>query len=171
MLVNLLAAFGHPFPVYRISIPTDGIFRRRNHKTVITNVAQVSNPLQGMQAAIPLDHENIADRRLPRNDASFASRPDARREPALIDVSPTIERGRRGYDEAKWHALVEYDEDIAKVANALAPYPRKYTDEFAAAYLALNDKTYLPVIIKKILATARADGASGSRHKDSKQVS
>jgi hypothetical protein len=61
------------------------------------------------------------------------------------------------YDKVKWRALVEYDPDISRVAAALAPYGQKYTDQLATAYLALNDKDYLPLIVQKILATARDD--------------
>jgi len=37
------------------------------------------------------------------------------------------------------------------------PYGQKYIDQLAAAYLALNDKEYLPMIVQKILATAKDD--------------
>ena len=66
------------------------------------------------------------------------------------------------YDRKKWEALVEYDEDIKRVSLALQPYGSKYIDQFAAAYLALNDKEYLPVIIKRILATAKQDAEARS---------
>ncbi len=36
-------------------------------------------------------------------------------------------------------------------------YGQKYVDEFAAAYLALNDKDYLPAILRKIVASASRD--------------
>lgn len=81
---------------------------------------------------------------------------------------PTIEHvrseppSRYSYDSAKWDALVEYDPDIAKIAAALKPYGAKYTDQFASAYLAINDKNYLAVIVQKIIATAKQDAAQRS---------
>ena len=62
-------------------------------------------------------------------------------------------------DKAKWKALVEYDPDISRVVNALSPYGQKYVDQLATGYLALNDKEYLPMIVQKILATAKDDAA------------
>ena len=62
-------------------------------------------------------------------------------------------------DKAKWKALVEYDPDISRIANALFPYGQKYVDQLATGYLALNDKEYLPMIVQKILATAKDDAA------------
>lgn len=67
-----------------------------------------------------------------------------------------------GYDKNKWNTLVKYDDDIARIVKTLSPFGQKYVDELATAYLALNDKAYLPMIIQKILATAKADGM-GSR--------
>jgi len=49
------------------------------------------------------------------------------------------------------------DADISRLAKALEPYGQKYLGEFAAAYLALNDKDYLPMILRKIIASARRD--------------
>jgi hypothetical protein len=43
--------------------------------------------------------------------------------------------------------------------NALFPYGQKYVDQLATGYLALNDKEYLPMIVQKILATAKDDAA------------
>lgn len=63
------------------------------------------------------------------------------------------------FDLQKWNALVEYDADIKRIVDALAPFGQKYVDEFAQAFMALNDKKYLPQIIEKILATAKADAA------------
>jgi len=137
-----------------------GMFGRR--KTVITNVVQVSNTPGGMQANIPLDHDLVrAPVARSIEPAMGRARP---REPRLIDVTPSSAPSvTPKYDVVKWRALVEYDEDIARIAEALARYPEKYTDEFAAAYMALNDKTYLPIIIKKVLASAKADADMGSQ--------
>jgi hypothetical protein len=65
--------------------------------------------------------------------------------------------GLYSYDKQKWRALLSSDADISRLAKVLEPYGQKYVDEFAAAYLALNDKDYLPVILRKIIASARRD--------------
>ncbi len=152
------------------ALTTVGIFGRR--KTVITNVVQVSNmPGQGMQATVPVDTEESRvpqTRRLEAPLNSSQSREQDRRlsSPPLIDVTPRETQNSnegQGYDRAKWNALVQYDEDISRVVKALAPFDKKYTDQFAAAYLALNDKTYLSIIVQKILVTAKEDLATRSR--------
>jgi hypothetical protein len=65
--------------------------------------------------------------------------------------------GLHPYDRQKWHALLSSDADILRLAKVLEPYGQKYVDEFAAAYLALNDKDYLPMILRKVIASARRD--------------
>jgi hypothetical protein len=140
-------------------------------KTIITNVVQVSNTAAG--PAVPASN-TISTAHVPIGDAFY--------EPRLINSSASFkESGRIGlrdmreasdyqspqsnaqnyvaYDLAKWNALVQYDDDIARIEAALKPYGQKYIDQFAAAYLALNDKQYLPIIIQKIIATAKQDSA------------
>lgn len=141
-----------------------GFIGRR--KTVITNVVQVSNtPGVGMQANIPLGFDDRQPMRTiePRFDA---------RQPRLLEATPVVDVTPReplrrsngfAYDQAKWNALVQYDPDIARIVKVLTPYGQKYVDELAAAYLTLNDKSYLPMIIQKILATAKQDASAGSR--------
>lgn len=58
------------------------------------------------------------------------------------------------FDRAKWNALLEYDNDIAIIADRLQPLGQKWLDEFASSYLALNDKQYLPEIEHKIVVAA-----------------
>jgi hypothetical protein len=65
------------------------------------------------------------------------------------------------YDVAKWNALLQYDADIKRIYDALVPFGRKYVDEFAQAFMALNDKNYLPQIVEQIVATAKSDAARG----------
>jgi hypothetical protein len=57
----------------------------------------------------------------------------------------------------KWRAVVDGDVDIAAAMAALAPFGKKYVDELARAYLVLDDKDYLPLILKKIAATVKKD--------------
>ena len=61
------------------------------------------------------------------------------------------------FDHAKWDALLKYDKEISAIAEKLRPLGQKWLDEFASSYLALNDKTYLPEIEKKIFAAAQAE--------------
>ncbi len=135
-------------------------------KTVITNVVQVSNtPGQGMQANIPLDYNEQRSTPMrtvePRVDLP-RSRDESRMiSPPVIDVTPREPQAQNaGYNRAKWKALVQYDPDISRVVKALEGYDQKYTDEFATAYLTLNDKAYLPMIVNKILETAKLDAAT-----------
>ena len=148
-------------------------------KTVITNVVQVSN-----SPGAPGNHFSTNDGHEPPR---YLEREPPIIQPAMKEVnSPraaldnlhrtlasehTIEHdrneqaGKYSYDRAKWNALVEYDPDLAKIAAVLKPYGSKYTDQFASAYLAINDKSYLAVIVQKIITTARQDAAArGQQH-------
>lgn len=64
---------------------------------------------------------------------------------------------RSSYDEVRWNWLVQSDPDLLRLVAVLTPYGRKYVDELATACLALNDKRYLPMILKEIVASARRD--------------
>ena len=66
-------------------------------------------------------------------------------------------KGPYSYDRREWRALLSSDADISRLAKVLDSYGQKYVDEFAAAYLALNDKDYLPAILRKIVASASRD--------------
>lgn len=61
------------------------------------------------------------------------------------------------YDAEKWGSLIRNDADLSRAVAALEPFGRKYVDELASAYLVLNDKEYLPIILRKIAATLRKD--------------
>lgn len=56
------------------------------------------------------------------------------------------------YDTAKWSALIKYDPEIAAAVAALQPFGQKWVNELAVAYLSLNEKSYLPAILKKLYA-------------------
>ncbi|WP_315742079.1 hypothetical protein [Bradyrhizobium sp. SZCCHNR1075] len=62
-----------------------------------------------------------------------------------------------GYDRAKWQALVKYDPEIQRVAQQIGQLGDKWIDVLAADYLSLNDKSYLPQIIRKILNDAKEE--------------
>jgi hypothetical protein len=129
-------------------------------KVVINNVVSVNTP----PAALPrdmqrdfVDTQPRPQRREPileqRERYALPSPAPEYREPELRTINP------EPYDRAKWRALVEYDPDISRVVSALSPYGQKYIDQLATGYLALNDKDYLPMIVQKILATAKEDAA------------
>jgi len=66
--------------------------------------------------------------------------------------------GPYSYNRQEWCELLRSDADILRLAKVLESYGQKYVDEFAAAYLAVNDKDYLPMILQRIVASARRDG-------------
>jgi hypothetical protein len=66
-------------------------------------------------------------------------------------------RPRDSSQEIAWEALCSDDPDLARVVAVLSPYGEKYVDELAKAYLVFNDKDYLPLILTKIVASARRD--------------
>jgi hypothetical protein len=150
------------------------VFGRR--KTVITNVVQVSNSpgMPGNHFSTHNDqaHGRYLDREPPtiRPPMRELNPPRAALEDLhrLLTEDSTIEHNRNeptnrySYDRAKWNALVEYDPDIARIARALKPYGEKYIDQFASAYLAINDKSYLAVIAQKIVANVKQDAAQRS---------
>lgn len=70
------------------------------------------------------------------------------------------------FDRAKWSALVQYDKDIALMAEKLRPLGQKWLDEFASSYLVLNDKRYLPDIEQKITAAAKFEAEESERLKE-----
>jgi hypothetical protein len=69
------------------------------------------------------------------------------------------------FDRKKWDALVQYDGDVALVAERLRPLGSRWTDEFASSYLALNDKQYLQTIAEKIAAAAKAENEESARQR------
>lgn len=71
--------------------------------------------------------------------------------------SPIGKSERPQFDRLKWNALVKYDDDIGRVAEQLKLLGDKWVDIFAADYLALGDKAYLPAIIRKILEQAKEE--------------
>jgi hypothetical protein len=88
-----------------------------------------------------------------RSRQRFGTQPVSEGLRSFIQLDPV------GYDLKKWQALLHYDADIKRVADALAPYGQRYLDQFAEAFMAINDKNDLPQIIQTILSTAKADAA------------
>jgi hypothetical protein len=76
----------------------------------------------------------------------------------FLSIAPQINSPTDiSFDRNKWEALIKYDEQIAAIAEKLKPLGQKWVDEFARAYLELNDKSYLPNIVWKIIADARKE--------------
>jgi len=103
-------------------------------------------------AALPYDQSEPQVEQAPIPEVTQALIPDEDAGAGRENVT-----GLYSYDRQKWRALVSSDADISRLAKALQPYGQKYVDEFAAAYLALNDKDYLPMILRQIIASARRD--------------
>ena len=76
---------------------------------------------------------------------------------AVHDVIRQTPRIQEKFDRAKWDALLRCDDDLKSVADKLAPFGRRWVDEFASDYLAINDKAYLPSIMQKLIARIKAE--------------
>lgn len=74
-----------------------------------------------------------------------------------------------GFDRNKWNALIQYDNDVALVAERIRPLGSRWMNEFASSYLALSDKQYLPSIEVKIAAAAKAESEENERQRKSEQ--
>jgi hypothetical protein len=66
------------------------------------------------------------------------------------------------YDLGKWHALVKSDADISRSVDALQPFGKKYVDQLAMAYLAFEEKSYLPTIVKLVANAIKKDSGRDS---------
>ncbi len=106
-------------------------------------------------AASPSDQSEPQAEQAPIPEATWTRLPPQTDEDAGAGRENVT--GLYSYDRHEWRALLSSDADISRLAEALQPYGQKYVDEFAAAYLALNDKDYLPMILRNIIASARRD--------------
>jgi hypothetical protein len=66
------------------------------------------------------------------------------------------------YDLEKWRGLVKSDADISRSVEALQPFGKKYVDQLAIAYLAFEEKSYLPAIVKLVANAVKKDSDRGS---------
>jgi hypothetical protein len=74
------------------------------------------------------------------------------------------------FDREKWQALERYDPELAMIASKLRVLGDKWVDEFARAYLALNDKKYLPNIVQKIIDDARLEAKELEQKLEQKKI-
>jgi len=151
-LVLCITIIGAPFGIFLIIVGVVLIVLGSRRKTVITNVVQVSN-------VVP----NHPDQRAPAAEISFPATKyrdvEPRLQPASVQPKGYIAPPPKDddFDRNKWDALLKYDPDIAQVATKLSTLGQHRVDEFAKAYLAINDKAYLAVIVKKIIDDARKE--------------
>jgi hypothetical protein len=66
------------------------------------------------------------------------------------------------YDLEKWRALAKSDADVSRAVDALQPFGKKYVDQLAMAYLAFEEKSYLPAIVKLVANAVKKDSGSAS---------
>jgi len=133
----LLAALGFVFMGFGLIFLQ---IAEQNNKSPATSDASRSGQSEPQRAPPP-----------PR--AKAASHAEEERE--VVDRESAI--GPSSYDKERWRFLLRNDADISRVVTVLAPYGQHYVDELAAAYLALNDKDHLPMILRQIIASVRRD--------------
>jgi hypothetical protein len=115
----------------------------RKRKMVINNSVTVVNNLpEGLiyqSNYKPQRREPVEDVRLPP-----------------IITSTAIAAPVDAYDKRKWQSLVRYDDDLCAAVDAVRGFGPIWEDELAVEYLSINDKTYLPKIIERIVSNATA---------------
>jgi hypothetical protein len=57
----------------------------------------------------------------------------------------------------EWEALIRSDQDLSRVVTNLTPFGQKYVEQLAKAYVAFDDKAFLPRILNMVIASARKD--------------
>jgi hypothetical protein len=119
-------------------------------KTYITNVVTVSNNTSDQGYA-----------RAPPREAPISYREVAPVEPSRPAplLAANIDTQSGGYDQQKWRALIRFDDEISAAAEKVRAMGGEWEDELARSYLQLNDKSYLDLIVKKILSEAQAKKA------------
>ncbi len=65
---------------------------------------------------------------------------------------------RARFNEHRWNTLVESDPEIAAAVERLRPLGKKYVDELAEKFLALNDKKQLDAIVREIIERCLGQG-------------
>jgi hypothetical protein len=103
-----------------------------------------------------------------RQAPSSFPEPGQPRPPRLPPVPRKQQPDRRqnepetiSYDLEKWCALVKSDADISRSVDAFQPFGKKYVDQLAMAYLAFEEKSYLPTIVKLVASAVKKDSDQG----------
>jgi hypothetical protein len=77
-----------------------------------------------------------------------------RQEPLFDD---TVVARSPNFDRARWDALLKHDPQIRLIADRFRVLGQEWADKFALSYLATNDRSYLPILVRKIVADARRE--------------
>jgi len=127
-------------------------------------------PLQIDKRAQPVELVETSSSKieLQRPPSSFPE-PRQPRPPQPALISPKDQPARRRnepdtipYDLEKWRALVKSDADFSRSVEALQPFGKKYVDQLAIAYLAFEEKSYLPTIVKLVADAIKKDSGPTS---------
>jgi hypothetical protein len=136
-------------------LPEAAARRREPPPLQIDKHAQPPEPVEAsaLRAVLQQAPSSLPAPRQPRPARILRKQqPDRRRnEP---DANP--------YDLEKWHALVKSDADISRSVDALQPFGKKYVDQLAMAYLAFEEKSCLPTIVKLVANAIKKDSGRDS---------
>lgn len=162
-LLVCLTIIGIPAGVFLIFVGLVLIALGSRQRTTITNVVQVSTTPGQQSFSMESDERGGRAVSPPRQSPMIDVTPRPHPSPTNSRITAHSSSGGSSrayqYDYAKWQALVEFDGEIAEIERVLRPYGQKYVDQFAAGYLALNEKTYVQKIMDKVIETARDDAA------------
>lgn len=95
--------------------------------------------------------------------------PPRRKAHPIVIAPPAAPPQSDAFDRTKWNALLEYDKDLSAAAARIRPFGDKWLDEFAAAFLALNDKQYLSEIVDRILSRAEVERDKASERAEAEK--
>ncbi len=122
-------------------------------------------PLQIDKRAQPAELVEASSSKIePQTAPSSFPEPRQPRPPQPALISPRDQPARRPnepdtipYDLEKWRALIKSDADVSRSVEALQPFGKKYVDQLAIAYLAFEEKSYLPTIVKLVADAMKKD--------------
>jgi len=122
-------------------------------------------PLQIDKRAQPAELVKASSSRIELQRApSSLPEPRQPRPPKPAIVSPKDQPARRRnepdtipYDLEKWRALIKGDADVSRSVEAVQPFGKKYVDQLAIAYLAFEEKSNLPTIVKLVADAIKKD--------------
>ena len=83
-----------------------------------------------------------------------------RREPVGVTTlppvatTPSLAAPVETYDKKKWQTLIRYDDDLRAAAERVRGFGQMWEDDLAEEFLKINDKTYLPKIVERIVGDA-----------------
>jgi hypothetical protein len=146
--------------------------RRKKHSTAppgllsdAFDLRREPPPLQIDKRAQPAELVEASSSKIePQRAQSSFPEPRQPRPPRPALIPPKDQPARRRnepdtipYDLEKWRALIRNDADISRSLEALQPFVKKYVDQLAMAYLAFEEKSYLPTIVKLVADAIKKD--------------